>query len=278
HSACPDHREHDEGDGGEPASPGQSQREIRHRRIERRADRRRFRRHQEAGAAGEEHARQRDDERRHVEDVDNGAHGRAEGGAQQQDCGEGSERRHTKTLDRQRDEHGGEADHRADRQVDAPGNDHEGHAGGDDPEKGVVGQQIGGYPGGSEIGKLHRTECKSDDENNGRDRDRRQPPHWRALPSTAPALAKRGDCSSRTTRTTAAFTTRLNSGGYPDSRMPVFIAWMISAPTIASTRLKRPPNSEVPPITTARMASSSSQSPALLASAPMMSAAAMTPA
>ena len=67
--------------------------------------------------------------------------------------------------------------------------------------------------GGREIGKLRRAERKSDDENHGRDRDRRQPPHCRALPSTAPALAKRGDCSSRTIITTAAFTTRLNSGG-----------------------------------------------------------------
>src|SRR5579859_70878 len=56
------------------------------------------------------------------------------------------------------------------------------------------------------------------------------------------------------------------------------MAWMISAPQTASKRLNRPPNSDVPPITTARMASSSSQRPALLASAPMMSAAATMPA
>src|SRR6185436_7851581 len=145
--------------------------------------------------------------------MDDSAHRRAEGGAQQEDRGEGNERRHAEALDRQRDEDGGEADYRADRQVDPSGNDHEGHAGGDDAEKSVVGQQIGRHAGGSEVGKLHGAERKSDDEDNGRDRNRRQTPHWRALPSTAPALAKRGDCSSRTISTTAAFTTRLNSGG-----------------------------------------------------------------
>jgi hypothetical protein len=61
-----------------------------------------------------------------------------------------NERRHAETLDRQRDEHSGEADHRADRQVDPSGNDHKSHAGGDDAEKGVVGQQIGRHAGGSE--------------------------------------------------------------------------------------------------------------------------------
>src|SRR3954465_12083956 len=145
--------------------------------------------------------------------MDDGAHRRAEGRAQEQDRGKSDQRRHAEALDRQRDEHGGEADYGTDRQVDPAGNDHKSHAGGDDAEKRVVGQQIGGHTGGGEIGKLHRAEYKSDDENDGRDRDRRQPPHWRALPSTAPALAKRGDCSSRTISTTAAFTTRLNSGG-----------------------------------------------------------------
>ena len=71
---------------------------------------------------------------------------------------------------------------------------------------------------------------------------------------------------------------RLNSGGKPDSRMPVLIDWMMRAPSSEAAMLKRPPSSEVPPTTTARMASSSSHRPALLASAPRMSAATMMPA
>ncbi|MNH38447.1 hypothetical protein D3C79_994800 [compost metagenome] len=58
----------------------------------------------------------------------------------------------------------------------------------------------------------------------------------------------------------------------------MFTPWMISMPTRERARLKRPPIREVPPITTARMASISSQSPALLASAPRMSAATIMPA
>lgn len=71
---------------------------------------------------------------------------------------------------------------------------------------------------------------------------------------------------------------RLNSGGKPADRMPVFTAWMIIAPISDPRMLKRPPSSELPPTTTARMASSSNHRPALLASAPLMSAATMMPA
>ena len=42
---------------------------------------------------------------------------------------------------------------------------------------------------------------------------------------------------------------------------------MISAPSTVPARLKRPPSSDVPPSVTARIASSSSSSPALLPSA-----------
>ena len=50
---------------------------------------------------------------------------------------------------------------------------------------------------------------------------------------------------------TPALTIRLNSGRNPDTRIPVFIAWMISAPTTDMTIENRPPISDVPPITTA---------------------------
>ena len=99
--------------------------------------------------------------------MDDRAHRRAEGRAEAQDRDEGERAAACRALDRQRDEHGGEADHRADRQVDAAGNDHEGHAGRDDAEKGVVGQQIGDHAGGGDVGKLHGAERKADDEHDG---------------------------------------------------------------------------------------------------------------
>ncbi len=72
--------------------------------------------------------------------------------------------------------------------------------------------------------------------------------------------------------------TRFSSGGMPDSRMTELTDWMIIAPISEATMENRPPSRELPPITSARIASSSSQSPALLASAPLISAATITPA
>ena len=46
--------------------------------------------------------------------------------------------------------------------------------------------------------------------------------------------------------------------------MPVFIAWMIIAPSTDIGIENRPPISEVPPMTTARIASSSSQRPGVV--------------
>ena len=53
---------------------------------------------------------------------------------------------------------------------------------------------------------------------------------------------------------------------------------MSSAPTSVPAREKRPPASDVPPITTARIASSSIHSPALLASAALVLPAIISPA
>ena len=49
--------------------------------------------------------------------------------------------------------------------------------------------------------------------------------------------------------------------------MVVVSVWMMSAPSTLPTRVNRPPFSEVPPSTTARIASSSKSRPALLPSA-----------
>ena len=115
----------------------------------------------------------------------------------------------------QRDEHGGKADHRADRQVDPARNDHEGHAGGDDAEKGVVGQQIGRARGWKRSWETARVQSANPTTKTmAVIANRRQTPSLAGpRPARPAALAKRGDCSSRTISTTAALTTRLNSGG-----------------------------------------------------------------
>ena len=58
----------------------------------------------------------------------------------------------------------------------------------------------------------------------------------------------------------------------------VVSVWMINAPRMVPVRLNRPPSSEVPPMTTARIASISIHSPALLASAAEMFDAIINPA
>ena len=77
------------------------------------------------------------------------------------------------------DEHRGEADHRADREVDAAGDDDEGHADRDDAEEGVVGEQIGDDAGRGEIGKLQRRRPQSRPRNTSAViANRRQPRSW----------------------------------------------------------------------------------------------------
>ena len=61
---------------------------------------------------------------------------------------------------------------------------------------------------------------------------------------------------------------RVYSTGTPRLRIVVVMLWMSRAPTIDPSSEKRPPVSAVPPMTTARIASSSRYRPALLASAP----------
>ncbi len=68
--------------------------------------------------------------------------------------------------------------------------------------------------------------------------------------------------------TTAASNTMLAWDGIPMVKMVVFSVSRISAPSTVPARLNRPPVSDVPPMTTARIASSSIHRPALLASAP----------
>ena len=73
-------------------------------------------------------------------------------------------------------------------------------------------------------------------------------------------------------------TIRVSSLGTLLVKIVVVTAWMISAPITDPTSKNRPPASDVPPITTARIASSSKYNPALFASAAAMSPATINPA
>ena len=66
---------------------------------------------------------------------------------------------------------------------------------------------------------------------------------------------------------TTALNTSVTSGGMPATYTVVVSVCRISAPTSVPEMEYRPPVSSVPPRTTARIASSSIHSPALLASA-----------
>ncbi len=95
----------------------------------------------EGEAAREEHAAQRDEEGRQGEDVDEGAHERAEARAEGEGERDGRQRVQA-VADERGDEDAGEGDHGADRQVDAAGEDDEGDADGGDAEEGVVAEKV----------------------------------------------------------------------------------------------------------------------------------------
>ena len=98
----------------------------------------------------------------------------------------------------------------------------------------------------------------------------------RRNPLSASAVV--GDCSRQTIVTTAALNTIVAIGGMPTVYTVVTSVWMTRAPTRVPTSEYRPPASEVPPMTTARIASSSMKSPVLLASAAAVFAVRMSPA
>ena len=62
----------------------------------------------------------------------------------------------------------------------------------------------------------------------------------------------------------------MTAGGTPRNVMVDLSVWMVKTPTTVPAMLNVPPASDVPPSTTARIASSSMYSPAAFASAAMM--------
>src|ERR1022692_2167044 len=87
-----------------------------------------------------------------------------------------------------------------------------------------------------------------------------------------------GDCTRQTVRMASAFGTGAISALTFRMYIVVVNVWMNKPPTSAPARKKRPPVRDVPPTTTARMASSSRNNPAWLASAHLMFEAETNPA
>ncbi len=105
----------------------------------------------------------------------------------------------------------------------------------------------------------------------------RLPADRRALPAgrgrEPPATGSR-----HTTATTPALYTSVISGAMPRMRIIVVIVWMMKAPMTVPASEKRPPASDVPPMTTAKMASISRNRPVLLGSAAVASDVIISPA
>src|SRR5207249_8884939 len=144
---------------------------------------------------------------------------------------------------------------------DAARQDDKRHANPRQAEKGIVPEEIHeNRPGEEPAVAAGRGRVKR-----GQHHDRGQQGNLRpgnAQPHARPPflqirLRNSSDCSRQTPSTTTALTTRVYSTGTLRILMAVLSVWMSSAPTSEPGRLKRPPVSGVPPITTARIASSS---------------------
>jgi hypothetical protein len=177
HGANSEDREHDVSDQGKPAAARQMDRERSDIGIKRRVDRDRFRRDQEGGATRQKHAGERDDKSGHLEIVNHGSHRRAKQQTDHEDQSEGDQGRNAQAPDRDREEYRSKADHRADRKVDTAGNNDEGHADGNDAEKGIIGEKVGDDSGRKEVRKLQRAENEPDDEYSRRDQNGQQTAH-----------------------------------------------------------------------------------------------------
>ena len=145
--------------------------------------------------------------------MDQEAHAGPEQRGDPEDEDEGQIGIETVFLDRDGQEHAREGDDRADREIDAAGQDHEGHADRDDAEEGIVGQKIADHPGRGEARKLREADQVADDEDGERDENRKMTPDHALALQTERTADRTGDWARSTASTTMAFTMRLYSGG-----------------------------------------------------------------
>ena len=135
-----------------------------------------------------------------------------------------------------------ETDHRADRQIDAAGQDDESRADRRDDEEGVVGEDVAEHQRREEIDCRARRRRRT-----ARRTPRSSPSSGRLFLVSSPrpprkASRERGAhvapiaAAARRSRPTA-LTTRLYSGGRPLVRIEVVSAWMTSAPSTAPAEI-----------------------------------------
>ena len=124
------------------------------------------------------------------------------------------------------DHHADEADHRADRQVDAAGENDEGRADRRRDDEGVVGEDVTENQGRKKVLVEEAADEKQRDEDGDRGKKRKVLlVHRFVLTKTLYSAVRRlVDCRSSTMMTTIALTTRLYSGGRPLVRIEVVSA------------------------------------------------------
>ena len=111
-------------------------------------------RYQVTDPAQEEHTGKRDDKRRDLQRINQQPHERAKRAAHRQDQRKRQQRRDPPVADGFRQEYAGEGDHRPHGEIDPAGEDHKGHPHGDDPQEGVIGQNVADHARGGKAGKL----------------------------------------------------------------------------------------------------------------------------
>src|SRR5690606_11126357 len=243
--------------------------------------------HHEGEPAGREHRGEGGDEGLHVEVLHEHADCEPEGRAEQQHDGHDDAGWHP-VAQEARPEHAGEGHDRADREVDAAREDHEGHADREDEKVGVVEQQRRDDARREEVAEIGLPRDEDEDEQ-GESREHRDPRRAtadeplegaerirlleRCLNAGHRATSEvlgRAPCAVRVTRersrgdwmsTTITTATARNSGataeGTPRKRIVERSVSIVKTPMTVPATVNSPPMSEVPPSTTARIAYSS---------------------
>ena len=109
-----------------------------------------------ANATQKEHPCQGNDERGDLQRVNQKPHKCAEGTAHHQHQWKRQQRREAEIANHFCQKHTSKGDHRTDGEIDPTGEDHKSHADGDDPKKGVIGQDIADHSCGSKTGELRQ--------------------------------------------------------------------------------------------------------------------------
>ncbi|MNL14479.1 hypothetical protein D3C87_1354180 [compost metagenome] len=124
--------------------------------VDRMVDWDRLFRYQITHPTQEKHPGEGNDKRRDFQSINQQAHKRTKRAAHHQHQRESQQRRDPPESNRFGEEHAGKGDHRPDGEIDPAGEDHEGHADGDNPQKGVISQNVANHTRRGETGELRQ--------------------------------------------------------------------------------------------------------------------------